>query len=199
MKIILFLTALLLFFVQFNFGQSVKIVPKKVVYERPDINAADDSLGMKKFHITYPKVLGTKGENIESLLSYEKAFDFKLEEEFSVERGIRNLNYKVLYNSKNILSIKLTLDAHTFSDLHYEKFLSINTKAAEMLEPYEVFKNLPRLAAECRKSQLKEIAFVKRNFLPEDYGTVFDSMDFTPEELNGFTVSEKGRLAKQAQ
>ena len=192
MKKILLITILLSVFVQISFGQSVKIVPKKVIYTRPDINAANDTFGMKTFTVTYPKISGANGKKIESLISYEKAFKFNLKEEFKVERGIQNLNFKILHNSKNILSIKLSLDAYTFSDLHYYKFLTVNTKTATLIEPIDVFKNLRGLAAECRKSQLKAIAAAKRNYLPEDYGTLFDDMNFTPEELNGFTVGNKG-------
>lgn len=192
MKKVLSIVILFSFFATINLGQSVIIVPKKIVYIRPNIDAENDTFGMKKFSVIYPKIFGKKAKKIEAILSYEKAFDFKLEEEFSVNRGIQRLNYRTLFNSKNILSVKLTLDAITFSDLHYYKFITINTKTAKIIEPNEVFRNLRGLAAKCRKSQLNAIKEVKKEYSTDDYGTIFDNVNFTIEELKGFTVGKKG-------
>lgn len=192
MKTIFLFIVLLSFFVSISLGQSVKIVPKKIVYVRPNIDAENDTFGMKRFSVTYPKIFSRKAKKIEALLSYEKAFDFKLEEEFEVERGIQKLAFRTLFNSKNILSVKLTLDAITFSDLHYYKFITINTKTAKIIEPAEVFKNLRGLAVKCRKSQLRAINEAKKEYSPKDYGTLFDDVDFTIEELKGFTLGKKG-------
>ncbi len=119
-------------------------------------------------------------------------FEFKLEEEFTTKRGISSLKYKTLFNSRSILSIKLILNAYTFSDLHHEKVITINTRTAKTVEPVEVFKNLRKLAAKCRNEQIKKINEVKKDYEPEDYGTIFDTMEFTTEELKSFTVGKKG-------
>jgi hypothetical protein len=184
-------TILIFLFASFCAAQSIKIVPKTIIYKRLNVDA-NDALGMKEFSIMYPKILSDNGSKIEAVLSYEKLFEFNIEKEINAERGIRKLEYKTLFNSENILSIKLSLDTYTFSDLHDVKFITLNTKTAEIIKPAEVFKNLNQLAKSCKKSRLKSINAVKRRYSRKDYGTLFDNIKFTTEELKGFTVENRG-------
>ncbi len=55
-------------FSQFVFAQSIKIVPKKVVYKRPQI-AEDDAFGMRYFTVIYPRIISVNSKKIESLIT----------------------------------------------------------------------------------------------------------------------------------
>src|SRR5215203_3739395 len=110
MKIKFFFPLLFLFaFSSFVLSQSVVITPKKVTYTRRK-PIADYK---KTFTINYPKVKASTvalSRKIEAALSYEKNFQFTLQEEMGEIQWLEESDFEVVYNKKGVLCIILFIN-----------------------------------------------------------------------------------------
>lgn len=197
MKIKILLGLVFIFaFASISFAQTVKITPKKTTYKRK--NAEVDY--KKSFTITYPKVSGvsaTLAKKIEGNLSFEKAFDFNLKQDIETDYALDSADYKVLYNKFGILNVELWEEVSGAYPSTYTKSIVVNTKTGERVKAADIFTNLSGLAAKVEKSQEAEIkkgiAVMKKESPdienPADY---FSNTDYTTENLNDFSVSDKG-------
>jgi hypothetical protein len=193
-KIVLF-SLLIFVFASISFGQSVKITGKKVTYKRTGTNVPDHR---KTFSLNYPKVAGATGKKIESILDYEKNFNFKIQEEIKETYWLEIADYEVKYNKDSILQVDLFIEGSAAYPSGSTKRIIINSKTGTRVKPSDVFTNLNDLAALNRKMQEAEmknaVAEYKKDadsadFDPSEY---FNNAKFTAENLWAFTVSEKG-------
>ena len=193
-KIILWV-ALLLALATVVLAQSVKITTHKQTYKRTGKDVPDFK---RSFTVNYPKVAGANGKKIEAILNYEKAFDFKLQEEIKEMYWLETADYTVNYNNHNILDVTLFIEgsgAYPDSSL---KYLVINSKTGTRVKPSDVFTNLNGLAALGQKAQQAEIkeetVRLKKDEPDFDPGEYFNDAKFTTENLWAFTVSDKGLI-----
>lgn len=197
MKRNLFFVILLLAFAPAAFSQSVVITPKKIVYKRA--KPLEDY--KKSFTVIYPKVKGLSpaiAKKIESAISYEKLFDFTIKEEINEIQWLYEASYTVNYNKYGILDITLILSGSGAYPSESAKTVTVNLKTGERVKAADIFTNLDNLSAKVKKSQMAEMKKANAEYKSDPNAENFDSTDyfsnadFTVENLNEFTVSEKG-------
>lgn len=179
-----------------SFAQSVKVTPRKITYKRPK-----PIVDFKKsFTVIYPKISGLTpalNKKVETAVSYEKNFHFNLKEEISKVQWLEEASYKVDYNKNGILGVTLTLSGTGAYPSAYDKPVIVNLKNGNKIQPADVFIKLKELAAKAKKAQQNEIKKalieIKKEY-PDEESPVdfFQNADFTAENLNEFTISNKG-------
>lgn len=194
MKNKIFLCLVLMFaFASISFAQSVKVTSKKVTYKRTGSEVPDYK---KSFIINYPVVGGAVGKKIEAILSYEKNFDFKLQEEIKEMYWLETADYTVNYNKNNVLDVTLFIEGSGAYPSGSSKYLIVNTKTGTRVKPLDVFTNLNGLVAlgeKALKAEIKtETATIKKEEPDFEFGEYFNKAKFTADNLWAFTVSEKG-------
>jgi hypothetical protein len=192
----------LLFLVSFTIlasdiaAQTITVTPVKTTYRRPK----PASSWKKSFTVTRPKVKGTTpvlAKKIETAISYEKSFDFSVQEEIKDIQWLESADYTVDYNKKGVLAVSLTVEgsgAYPDSSTHS---VVVNVKTGMRVMPADVFTNLAGLAAKVKamqKAEIKEgIAEIKKEEPDEENpSSLFESADFKMENLTEFSVSDAG-------
>lgn len=193
-RIIFLLLAIVAFSVS-TFAQ-VTISDKKVTYTRPKPIMEHK----KRFTITYPKIKAATSmlsKKIEAVLSYEKAFDFKLSEEMHDVQWLSAATYDVSYNANNILSISLTIEGSGAYPDGSTRYIVVNTATGAKQTAAMVFSNLPGLASMVKKAQQKEkqetIAQIKKEEPDADEPELlFGDRNFEIADLDAFGLSNRG-------
>jgi hypothetical protein len=178
-------------------GQSVEIKGELVTHTRPD-----PLVEFKKtFTVNYPRVKASSpalSSKIESLLSYEKAFDFTIEEEKTELQWLEEADFDVSYNKNGLLSITLHITGSAAYPDQAVKRLNIDTARGVRIFPKDVFANLAGLATRVKRMQTAEVAAAKRAMRKDpdaqdlDPDETFARRNFRTTELNAFQVTEKG-------
>jgi hypothetical protein len=178
------------------FAQAVVITPKKATYIRPK-----PLVDFKKtFTVTRPVVKASTpalSRKIAAAISYEKVSNINVREEISEVQWLEEADFKVNYNNNGILDITLIVTGSGAYPSTYEKTVVINTKTGVRATPATVFSGLAGLAAKVKKLQEAEIksaiAELRKNDPDiDDPESLFSSSDFTVENLDHFTISDKG-------
>lgn len=179
------------------FAQSVKITPQKITYKRPK-PIADFK---KTFTVNYPKVKAATpalSRKIENTISFSKVLGLNVQEEKGEYQWLEEADYEVGYNKNGILSIYLWMTGTAAYPSTNDKHIVVNLKTGNQIKPEEIFTNLAGLAAEAKKRQQEEMKKAKEEYKKDvdsadfDGSPYFDDADFTVENLNEFSVSEKG-------
>ncbi len=178
------------------FAQSVVITPKKITYKRP--NTKSDF--KKSFTVVRPKVKGINSaaaKKVETAISYEKNFEFNVQEEINDIQWLEEANYEVDYNKNGILGVMLTVIGSGAYPSESSKPVLVNLKTGEKILARNVFIKLPELAAKGKRTQQAEIkrAIVeikKENPDEDNPASLFENADFTVKNLDEFAVSDKG-------
>jgi hypothetical protein len=178
------------------FAQSVVIAPRKITYRRPK----PQSEYKKSFTISYPKIKNlspTLAKKIESSLSYEKVLRLNIKEELGEFQWLEEAGYEVEYNKNGILDVVLSMSGSAAYPSFYDKAVVVDLRTGETVKPSDVFINLDRLAAECRRMQKAEITkalvdIKKEAPDVEDPAELFRETSFTPKDLSEFSVGDKG-------
>jgi hypothetical protein len=179
------------------FGQSVGVKGEKVTYTRPEPQSEFKST----FTVNYARITASSAEiasRIESLLSYEKAFDFTIEEEKNELQWLEEADFEVNYNANGILSIELRIEGVAAYPDSVTKKLNIDTLRGVRLFPKDLFTNMTGLAARVKRMQTAEIAAAKRAMRKDpdaqdlDPNEMFARANFRVAELNAFQVTERG-------
>jgi hypothetical protein len=179
------------------FGQ-VGITNKKVTYTR-----AKPIMDFKKtFTITYPKIKAATlaiSKKIEAVLSYEKAFDFRLREEMGEVQWLEDASYDVNYNANNILSISLTIQGTGAYPSSSTRYIVVNTAKGTRVSPVDVFTNSSGLIAKLVKMKDAEIEKTKAELKndpetkDEDLSGMFvDAETYHKVKLDEFEIDENG-------
>ncbi len=179
------------------FGQVV-ITNKKVTYTR-----AKPIMDFKKtFTITYPKIKAATpaiSKKIEAVLSYEKAFDFKLREEMGEVQWLEDASYDVNYNANNILSISLTIQGTGAYPSSSTRYIVVNTAKGTRVSPVDIFTNSSGLIAKLVKMKDAEIEKTKAELKndpetkDEDLSGMFvDAESYHKVKLDEFEIDENG-------
>lgn len=178
-------------------AQSVRIVGKKTVYKRPK-PIADFK---KIFTVNYPKVSGVApalARKIERAISYAEVANFNLRDEISEIQWLEDADFEVLHNANGVLTVYLSLSGVGAYPSVYGKHAVVDLKTGLRVGPKAVFVNEPGLAAMVKEIQAEEvkaaIAAIKadKEYGTDDPSTLFESTDFTPDNLDGFSVDSKG-------
>lgn len=180
----------------FAFSQSVVIKPEKVIYKRPK----PLSQYKKSFSVVRPKVKGATtaiAGKIETAISYEKNFDFSVKDEINEFQWLEEASYAVDYNKNGILGLTLSVMGSGAYPSESSKPVVVNLKTGEKVSAKDVFVKLSELAVKAKQTQQIEIKrgiaeIKKENPDEENPATLFESADFTVENLDKFTVSDKG-------
>lgn len=179
-------------------AQSVGLTAKKVTYKR----AKPIMEHRKTFTITYPKIKAKTpaiSRKIEAILSYEKAFDFKLAEQIGEIQWLSKASYDVNYNANKLLSISLTIMGMGAYPSSSTKYLVVDTAKGTRVVPETVFTRNAELLAKVVKMKeaevKKTVEDLKRD--PEtkddDVSEYFKSNDeYNPLKLDQFSIDEKG-------
>jgi hypothetical protein len=193
-----FLSALLLVlgFSSLAFSQTVVITPKKTVYKRPK----PLSQYKKSFSVIRPKVSGARPaivKKIETTISYEKNFDFTVKDELTEYQWLEEASYTVDYNKNGILGLTLWIEGSGAYPSSSSKPVIVDLKTGAKAAAKDVFVKLSELAAKGKQTQQLEIKkgivdIKKENPDEENPATLFENADFTVENLDQFTVSDKG-------
>ncbi|MBX3292758.1 MAG: hypothetical protein KF881_07700 [Acidobacteria bacterium] len=179
------------------FGQSVGVKGEKITYTRPEPLSEYKST----FTVNYPRITASSREiasRIESLLSYEKAFDFTIEEEKTELQWLEEADFEVNYNANGILSIELRIEGSAAYPDQVVKRINIDANRGVRLFPKDVFRNLPTLAARIKRMQTAEIAAAKRAMRKDpdaqdlDPNEMFARANFRTAELNAFQITDRG-------
>lgn len=187
---------LVLAFAQTAFAQSVIVTPKKITYKRPNTE-----MDFKKtFAVIRPKVKGVNSsiaKKVETAISYEKNFEFNVQEEINEIQWLEEANYEVDYNKNGILGVTLTVIGSGAYPSEYSKPVIVNLKTGEKILAKNAFVKLSELAAKGKRAQQAEIkkAIVeikKENPDEDNPASLFEGADFTVKNLDEFTVSDKG-------
>lgn len=198
MKIKLTFLLLLLAIFSLPVIAQVTITAKKVTYTRPK-PIADHK---KRFTITYPKIKAATpalSRKIEAVLSYEKAFDFKLREEMTEIQWLESASYDVNYNADKILSISLTIEGSGAYPDGSTRYFVVNTARGTRVVPSDVFNDTDVLLAKVVKMKdaevKKAIDDIKKD--PEtkddDVSVLFESSEtYNKVTLNEFEIDENG-------
>ncbi|MBK8467368.1 MAG: hypothetical protein IPL32_16250 [Chloracidobacterium sp.] len=176
----------------------VTISAKKVTYKRPK-----PIMDFKKsFTITYPKIKAATpalSKKIEAVLSYEKAFDFKLREEMNEIQWLEEANYDVNYNANKMLSISLTIQGTGAYPSGSTKYLVVNTSTGTRIRPIDVFINTSGLLtklAKIKDDEVKKTIMELKNApetKDEDLSGIFnDSETYSKVKLDEFEIDENG-------
>lgn len=192
-----FLIALIIFSLSaIGFAQSVIVTPKKITYKRPKTEM--DS--KKSFAVIRPKVKGVNSaiaKKVETAISYEKNFEFNVQEEINEIQWLEEANYEVDYNKNGILGVTLTVIGSGAYPSEYSKPVIVNLKTGERILAKNVFLKLSELAAKGKRTQQveikKSIVEIKKENPDEDNpASLFEGADFTVKNLDEFAVSNKG-------
>ena len=154
----------------------------------------------KSFAVIRPKIKGVNpaiAKRIETALSYEKNFEFSIQEEINEIQWLEEAVYEVDYNKNGILGVTLTVIGSGAYPSEYSKPVVINLKTGEKISAKDVFLKLSGLAAKGRQAQREEIKkgiieIKKESPDEENPEALFENSDFTIENLDKFTVNDKG-------
>lgn len=177
-------------------AQTITVTPSKITYRRPK---PIDSY-KKTFTVIRPKVKGVStalARKIESAVSYEKHFDFKIQEEIKEYQWLAEASYEVDYNKKGILGVTLMIDGSGAYPSTSSVPVIVNIKTGTQVTPKDVFINAAGLVAKLKAKQQAEIKqgildIKKENPEEENPASLFENANFTAENLAVFTVSDKG-------
>jgi predicted RNA-binding protein with EMAP domain len=195
-KFLLFI-ALISAFATIGLAQTVKITPKTVSYIRPK-PIADFK---KTFTVTYPKISGISpalSKKIEKTISYAEVLQFNLKEEMGENQWLEEASYEVGYNNNGILSIYLSMTGTGAYPSVFGKNVVVDLKTGNKITSNIVFINLDELAAKIKLKQIKEveesIEEIKndKDYEEENPERLFESVDFTAEDLDGFSINDEG-------
>jgi len=179
-----------------NFAQSVVITPKKTVYRRPKPIASYK----RTFTVIRPKVKAATpalSKKIETAISYEKVSELNIKEETTEVQWLEEADYIVNYNKNGILDITLTVTGTGAYPSTFNKTVVIDLKTGNRITPTMVFNNIVGLTVKGKKAQEKEVKqalidIKKEEPDFEDPASMFGSTDYKSENLNEFSVSDKG-------
>jgi hypothetical protein len=193
-----FVSLLFLSFISLSgFGQSVKIVPKKVTYTRP--KAVSDF--KKTFTITYPIIKGTSpflAKKIAESISYKKVMLLDIQNEINNSDWLEEANYEIGYNQKGVLSIYLTFTGIGAYEQYYGKNVVVDLKTGKRKTAKDVFVNFKRLVAKIKSIQKEEITDSikeikeQKDFSDVDTEELFRYVDFKKIHLEDFAVNKDG-------
>ncbi len=139
-------------------------------------------------------------KKIENAISYERIFDFNLKEEQTETFWLANAEFITEYNRNGILGIALTIDGSGAYPSTYTKHIVVNTKTGFQVKPEDIFASdksaaLTDLLDKQLQQTIKQaIADVKKDSAEdgEALTEMLAEKKFTSENLNHFSVSDKG-------
>jgi tRNA splicing endonuclease len=194
LKHIFFGIILIAIFAQFSFGQSVKIVPKKVVYVRKN---AEEFEIQRKASVIYPQISNFDkniSAKISEQISYRKNFEVTLDQ-IKTELGIIELSYKINYNKNFILDMTLTQESLQAYPWTEKRFIVLDLRTGKRIKTDELFKakSLGKITKMIRAAMKRELK--KKGFEP-DAAFAFKSKirleTVKLSDLEGFSVSDNG-------
>ena len=178
-------------------GQSVKIVPKKVTYTRPNVTSSFK----KTFTVTYPIVKGPSpalAKKIEESISYKKVMSLDIEDEINNSDWLQEAEFQVGYNQKGVLSIYLNFTGIGAHEQYFGKNVVVDLKTGRRVTAKDVFRNMNGLVAQIKKIQDDEIAEsskeikTQKDFNDVNTDELFRYVDFKKIHLEDFSINEKG-------
>lgn len=177
-------------------AQSVVLTAKTTVYTRP--KPMDEH--KKTFKVTRPVVKASTpalSKKIQDAISFEKVADLNIKEELTEIQWLEEADFVEDYNKNGLLGITLTVSGMAAYPSGYSRHVLIDIKTGNRVTPSMVFSDLDGLAAKVKALQEKEIAdaivrIKAEDPETEDPATLFESADFTSEELSTFIIEDKG-------
>jgi len=177
----------------------VEIISRKRTFHRANKQAPDYK---KTFTVNLPVIIGLRNrvleQKIEAILDYEKVFDFKVNDEIKRDYWLDSADYQVNYNNRGILDIMLFIEGSAAYASGVEKYLVIDIRLAKQVKAADVFVNLTEIAAKVKKAQQAEMKNATEEYKKDpdaadfDASEYFQKADFTVENLNEFSVGDKG-------
>lgn len=176
-------------------AQTITISAKKTVYRRPKPMHAYK----RTFTITRPVVKAATpalSKKINSLISYEKNFDFTIREELGQYQWLEEAGYKVIYNRKGVLCIELWIEGSGAYPSGSTVTLAVDTARGRRLTARDLFTDLPVLARKIRSMQEAEIKAAKADIArsdPEsDPEQLFADARFAAADIREFSIDASG-------
>lgn len=178
-------------------SQKVVVTGNKVTYIRPK-PLADFK---KTFTINHPVVTAATQSlsvKIESAISFQKVIPLDIAEEVNEIQWLENADYEVLYNDNGALCVALSIEGSGAYPSGSTKTVVVDTLIGDRVKPADTFKNLSGLVALVKKAQKTEIAKAIKairkdpDFREPDPKTLFISATFKTEDLDWFSISNRG-------
>ena len=178
-------------------GQSVVINQKKTTYRR----AKPIQEGKKTFSVRRPIAKASTpslSRKITSAISPETVLGLNIKEELGDLQWLYEADYAVLFNRNNILSVRLWMSGAGAYPDDLTKYVVVDVRTGNRLQPSDIFTNLAGLAAMAKKKQRSEIrsALAEMKKDPEnaevDPAQLFGETDFKIADLGDFSVGARG-------
>lgn len=179
------------------YAQNVEITSKKTTYKRPK-----PMIDFKKtFTVNRPLVKASTpalSKKIETAISYEKVLGFNLKEELNEIQWLEEADYEVKYNKNGILNVFVSMSGTGAYPSTTTESVVVNTKTGLVVKPADVFTNpqgLAKLVKKYQKDAIKAgIEAIKKepDFDEPNPETLFESADFTIENLQKFSIDDNG-------
>ncbi|MEZ5305844.1 MAG: hypothetical protein R2684_01730 [Pyrinomonadaceae bacterium] len=177
----------------------IKIVPTKVVYTRVGEGLSEFK---QTFEVNYPVPIGDdKNGSFRTLsktINYWDAFDMSLEESLGDYTWLERLDYQILYNNRDILTIELIQEGSgAYPDGSSVTYV-VDLKTGKRIMADQVFTNMPALVKMIDKAQKAEIkqAIIDAKAENLDDADSLDQMfkeyDAKFTKVGQFIVDEKG-------
>lgn len=188
MKKLIFIIILTLISITFIWGQSVKIVPKKIVYQIPNSVRVDDYL-----EVVYPqiksKINKSVKKNLHKTISYWNNWGSTLKEELE-DGGNYLYNYQIQFNQNNLLQIQLIQEGSAAYPWTNRIVLLVDLRTGKEIKFKDVFK---------RNTQKHLFNKIKPQFEKERQKAISEGSEYDVEDdkyklrnMEDFTISKKG-------
>jgi len=178
-------------------SQKVVVTGNKVTYIRPN-PLADFK---KTFTINHPVVTAASQSlsvKIESAISFQKVIPLDIAEEVNEIQCTKRVVKKCFENETWGCWVASSFEGSGGYPSGSTKTVVVDTLIGDRVKPPDTFKNLSRLVALVKKSQKAEIAKAIKairkdpDFREPDPKTLFGSANFTTDDLDWFSISQKG-------
>jgi hypothetical protein len=176
-------------------AQTVTVTSRKTVYRRPKPMHAYK----RTFTVTRPVVEAATpalSKKINTLISYEKNFDFTIREELGQYQWLEEAGYRVIYNRNGILCLELWIEGSGAYPSGSTVTLAVDTARGTRLAAGDLFSDIPALARKIRSMQEAEIKAAKADIArsdPEsDPDQLFADARFTAADIREFAIDASG-------
>lgn len=196
MKIVPLFLFLLLSFAAVS-AQTVTVTPQEKAYTRPKpLSDYKKTFTIKRAIVKAATPAISK--KITDALSPETVLEINIQEEIGEYQWLESADYEITYNNHDILAANVWMEGSGAYPDGVTKRLVINTKTGNRVKIADVFTQLPKLAAEIRKLQKKEVDdAIKEIKADKDSGEenpeeLFVEKIFTEVSLDEFAVTDAG-------
>ncbi|HKP69829.1 MAG TPA: hypothetical protein VJV05_11145 [Pyrinomonadaceae bacterium] len=175
-------------------AQTVMIVPKKTIHQRPR-----PEYDLKKtFSIRSPIAKASTSDlsqKITAAISPVKVLEINLKEEMGEFQWLEEADYKVLFNQQGVLCVELWMTGTAAYPDSVNKTVVVDIAKGMRVSVSDVLTDLDKLAPLVKKKQHAEVLAATKAMKKDpdaDPKALFSETNFTTEDFSEFAVDAKG-------